>query len=310
MARRVMSEKYNDSCLRIFALIKMFVESDAPFAEVIKLFADENGNLTQKCNVTLNKYMNTLDLCGIKVKKRKNKYYLQKMPYSIHLNEHELYAVSLMKSAMSFLPKGKVKTSLVTFIQDLELRYDRNTKNLNKVVASTRNFNLSFYFMQFEKQITQCENYCQEKNKLDLSYVGEEAKVVNIVCVPEEIIYTDDIVCLRVYESLTRQNIDIPIDKITNINVLEAKDNSAEKVCTSVIFTLKGNLAKSYKLRDWETLESKNSDGSITICNRGEDFQALSIRLFKYQDNCVVEAPKYLKNNIKKLINTTLKNYS
>ena len=89
MARRVMSEKYNDSCLRIFALIKMFVESDAPFAEVIKLFADENGNLTQKCNVTLNKYMNTLDLCGIKVKKRKNKYYLQKMPYSIHLNEHE-----------------------------------------------------------------------------------------------------------------------------------------------------------------------------------------------------------------------------
>ena len=53
MARRVMSEKYNDSCLRIFALIKMFVESDAPFAEVIKLFADENGNLIVSNNAGL-----------------------------------------------------------------------------------------------------------------------------------------------------------------------------------------------------------------------------------------------------------------
>ncbi len=59
------SEKYNDSCLKIFALISLFSKGETKFEDVIKLFADENGKVAQISNVTLNKYMNTFFLSNI-----------------------------------------------------------------------------------------------------------------------------------------------------------------------------------------------------------------------------------------------------
>ena len=71
MAKRELSQKYNESCLRIFALISLFMEKDAPFKEVIKLFANNQGTISQQSNVILNKYMNTLEIFGIEVKNLK-----------------------------------------------------------------------------------------------------------------------------------------------------------------------------------------------------------------------------------------------
>lgn len=309
MPRRKLSEKYNDSCLKIFELLKLLAQGEVPFADVIQLFADENGKVSQISNVILNKYMNTLRIFGVKYKKVKNKYYLLKMPFSISLKEDELYTVTLIKSAINFLPDGKQKSSMQKFINDLESRYDFDTKKLSSVISSTRNYDLSFYFTKFEKQIENCEKYCQDGNKLELFYIDSDGNATNMFATPQEVKYYKDKVCLNVYNFLTRQNFDIPVGSIRNIRQLEDKTSTKDKHYTTVIFKLYGDLAVRYKLREWEHSEGFDENGCQTIVNSGEDFNALAIRLFKYQENCSVISPKYLRAKISRMVERTLRNY-
>ena len=308
MSNRKISEKYNDSCIKIFALISLFSKGTADFSEVIKLFADDDGTISQKSNVILNKYMNTLEIFGIKIRKTKNKYYLLSMPFTISLNEEELYAVSLIKSAISILPDGKNKTNAIKFLAELEKKYDNDTKNLSKVVNSTRNFDLSFYFQKFKSQIKDCESLCEAGKKIELCYNDTECGIQNIICIPQEVKYRENLVSFCVYNTLSRQVIDIPVDSIRYIHQLNI-DAGKSKICTTVIFKLKGDLIKRYNLRDWERSEGIDGNGWMTIVNSGEDLNTLTTRLFKYDENCVVVTPKYLKTRIKKLIDKTLKNY-
>ncbi len=75
------------------------------------------------------------------------------------------------------------------------------------------------------------------------------------------------------------------------------------------MFKLKGDLAKRYKIRDWEKIDKIDRNGDIIISNSGEDMQTLLIRLFKYGNNCVILSPKYMQKRLAKLTEKTLKNY-
>lgn len=310
MPRRKLSEKYNDSCLKIFELLELLAQGEVPFNDVIQLFADENGQVSQISNVILNKYMNTLRIFGVEYKKVKNRYYLLKMPFSITLNEEELYTVALLKSAINFLPEGKQKSGMLKLIQDVEKRYDFDTQKLSSVVSATRNYDLSFYFTKFEKQIEKCEQYCQDGNKLELYYIDSDGNATNMFVIPQEVKYDKDKVFLNVYNFLTRQNFDIPVGAIRNIRQLKEQAGGKDKPYTTVIFKLYGDLARSYKLREWEHSEGFDANGCQTIVNSGEDFESLAIRLFKYQENCSVISPKYLRAKISKMVEKTLKNYN
>jgi len=309
MNKNKLSEKYNESCIKIFALLSMFAKGDAVFEDVIQLFANPDGTIKQKSNVLLNKYMNTLELFGIKIEKTKGKYYLVKMPFSINLSEEELYAVSLMKSALNFTSKGALKENIQNFISELERRYDKDTKMLSKVISATRNTDLSFYFLKFEKQIENCEKYCKDGSRLEISYITSDNKDETIIGVPLEVRYSQEMVTFSVFNNLSRQIINIPMDKIKNIKILKTNSKNL-KTCASVVFKLKGDLAKSYKLREWEKSSEIGSDGCMIVENSGEDFETLAVRLFKYHENCEVLTPKYLKARLVKMINNTLKNYN
>ncbi len=306
MSKRI-SEKYNDSCLKIFALLLLLSDGVADFADVIKLFADENGKVSPNSNVTLNKYLNTLKIFGVEVKKVKNKYYLLNMPFNFHFTEEDLYAVALIKSALTILPKGKNKTNIERLLKDLQNRYDSSTKKLDVAVTSSRNYDLSFYFTKFEKQIENFERYCQEGNNLEVIY-NQNGNDVTLICVPREVKYMENYVCISVFNNLTHQIFDIPIDCVKSLKQLGTKV-VAQQVCTTVIFKLKGDLIKRYKLRDWEYSKGLDENGWLTIVNSGEDFDVLAKRLFKYDYNCVVISPKSLRDHILEMIASTLRNY-
>ncbi len=306
MSKRI-SEKYNDACLKIFALLLLLSDGVTDFSDVIKLFADSSGNISPNSNVTLNKYLNTLKIFGVEVKKVKNKYYLLNMPFNINFTEGELYAVALIKSALNILPKGKNRTNIEKLINELQSRYDSATKKLEVAVTSARNYDLSFYFTKFEKQIENCERYCLEGNNIDVTY-NSGGKDVNLICVPKEVKYLENSVCISVYNNLTRQVFDIPMDCIKSIKQLGTRIDSP-LVCTTVIFKLKGDLIKRYNLREWEYTKGLDENGWLTIVNSGEDFNVLANRLFKYGYSCVVISPKSLRDHMINLINSTLENY-
>ncbi len=308
MIKKDTSDKYNDSCVKVFNLLSVLSNGTADFADVIQLFKDKNGKFTQKSNVILNKYMNTLKIFGIDIRKNKNKYYLMKMPFSINLDENGLCAVALIKSVLNFFPNGKEKKALENFIEKLQQRYDYSTQKLDNIITKFRNYDLSFYYKKYEKQIADCEKFCQDGQKIEIYYSEADGQNKSIFCTPLELKYQKNQIGLCVYVPLLGQIVDIPISAIKNIVQLPIKATKS-KMCTTVIFKLKGDLAKRYKLREQEYTNGIDNDGWLVVVNSGEDFQSLSKRLFKYDKDCVVVSPKYLRENLIKMVDKTLKNY-
>ena len=305
MAR--ISKKYNDACLKIFALLNLLADGDADFSDVIKIFADANGEITSNSNVLLNKYLNTIKIFGVDVEKVKNKYILKHMPFSLSLNETDLQGVALIGAAVNFLPDGKNKNNIIKLLRDLENLYDNETRKLKAVISSNKNYDLSFYFKKFETQIAECENYLQNSCKLEILYVHNDRDDC-IMCIPKEIKYHDTVVSYSVYNTLSRQVVDIPMGSIKNIRKVSEGINVSQS-CTTVIFKLKEDLAVRYKLRDWEHSTGKDENGWLVVVNSGEDFDMLCSRLLRYDDKCVIVSPDYLKNKMTKIIDDMLSNY-
>lgn len=305
MAR--ISEKYNDSCLKMFKLLKLLMEGEAEFKDVISIFADEKDNIGSNSHVILNKYLNTLKIFGIKIIKQKNKYYLLNIPFNIDFKADDIKAIELLKSVSAIITSGKSKESLDKFIKNIELRYDEKAKNIADNLSHNKNIDLSFYYTKFKEQILECEKYCQENQKLELLYTHNNQEF-SIICSPKEIKYLNRKICFSVFNPLNRQIIDIPIDNIKSIKQLLTISSTKEE-STSVVYILKNRLAKSYKLKTWEHSNGYDKNGNLIVINQNEDFDVLLSRLMRYGSNCVLLSPKFLQNRMIDLINKSIENY-
>lgn len=306
MAR--ISEKYNDSCIKIFTLLKLLLNDEAEYSEVMNIFAEEAKKDNSTFPVILNKYLNTLKIFGIKVSKIKNKYHLLNMPFNMDFGLDDIKSILLLKSAINILPNIKSKENLEKFIKSIEIRYSENTKTLARLIESNINHDLSFYFAKFHDQIIECERLCNEKNKLEILYVSNE-KESTIICSPKEIKYQNRKVCLSVYNQVSRHVFDIPIDNIKSIKKLPTI-TTAKDISLSVVYKLKGRLAESYKLKEWEYSKGIDSDGNLVVVNENEDPDVLLSRLMKYAENCVVCTPKFMRDRMRELIDKVIENYS
>lgn len=302
-----LSEKYNDSCIKIFTLLKLLLDDEAEYSKVMNIFAEEAKKDNSTFPVILNKYLNTLKIFGIKVQKVKNKYYLLNMPFNIDFDADDVKCIQLLKSAVDILPGVKSREHLEKFINAIELRYSENTKSIASSVKTNVHHDLSFYFAKFHDQIMECEALCNEKRKLEILYATNDKKIT-IICTPKETKYQNRKVCLSVYNQLSRQVFDIPIDNIISIKKLPtistAKDSNM-----SVVFKLKGRLAESYKLKEWEYSNGYDDEGNLIVFNSNEDPDALLSRLMKYAENCVVMTPEFMRNRMFDLIDKVLQNY-
>ena len=308
MSKNQLTQKYNESCVKIFDILKLFSRGTVEFSEVIKLFADENGQLSQNSNVLLNKYLNTLKIFGVDFVKFKNYYYIKKMPFTFNFSQDDLRAISLMMSYLALVPNGKTKNELKEFLKNLEDRFDDNTRQLKySLVKSLENKELYVYFVKNEKIIADAYDACSEQKRVELSY-RRGTKTLTLIVNPKEIKYEKARILFSSFNNLSRQILDVPMDKIVSIRKLNST-YTINPPCTSVVFKLKDALAKRYKLREWESSRGMDSDGWLTIVNEGEDFNALANRLLKYGESCVVVSPAELKNAIIATIKATMNNY-
>ena len=114
---------------------------------------------------------------------------------------------------------------------------------------------------------------------------------------------------LSVFNHLSRQIFDIPIDKITAIKQMPVLSATREAPMT-VVYKIRNNLAKAYRLREWETTDGKiDEDGWLTIVNNNENFDVLIKRLMRYDVCCQVVSPKNFRERMLSTIDETLANY-
>lgn len=303
-----LSEKYNDSCIKIFTLLKLLLNGEVEYSEVMNIFAEEASTNNSTFPVILNKYMNTIKIFGVKVRKVKNKYYLLNMPFNIDFSADDVKMVHLLKSAAEILPNAKNRETLKAFIKSIEMRYSEYAKSYANSLNSDAQLDLTFYYSKLRDQIIECEKLCAEKKKLEIVYVSNDDEIT-IICSPKEIKYQNRKVCFSVFNQLSRQVFDIPIDNIKSIKQMPTVSASKD-VSMSVVYMLKGRLANSYKLKEWEYSNGYDAGGNLIVVNSNEDPDVLLSRLMKDAENCVVLTPKFMKDRMRQLIEKVLENYN
>lgn len=304
---KINNTKLNDGCIKIFKLLMLLYEDKADYNNVIEIFKDDlNEQSTNNIQVVLNKYINTLKVFGIKIKKEKNKYSLQSSLYSIGYSIDDLKAISILLNSVKDFPDSQITDEINEFINSLTLRMNNEDKNkLNKI---NKNYDFSFYYSDLREQIKQCEQICKDKFIINILYLNNNQET-RCKCIPKEVLYDVKNAYLRVYDSVSNSNIDIPISNILQISKLPQIANS-NQLTTTVVYKLKNRLAKTYKLKENEYSDGYDKNGNLIVINKNEPFDTLLKRLMRYTYNCEIISPKYLRDKMINLINETLNNYN
>ncbi|MBR1618933.1 hypothetical protein IJ674_10540 [bacterium] len=305
--------KINNGCINIFRFLMLLYNDEADYNAVYNIFKTdiiEDGKvydekkLNNLIQVVINKYINALKVFGIKIRKEKHKYKLESSLYSVEYSTNDLKALSLIVGASKNLPDTNIAGNIEKLKANLFLRMCNSNKNTFNFLSTQKDF--SFFYTDLKDQILQCKNYCNDNVILDITYLKRN-KDIHTKCKPKEITYDVKTAYLNVYDIVKKENIEIALPNILSINVMPNRSTCYESP-TTVVFKLKGRLAKIYKLKDGEKLQDKK-DGEIIISNSGEPLDKLFSRLMRYADLCEIITPKFIRNDMINLINDTLRLY-
>lgn len=302
------NKKLNEGCLKIFQLLELLYEDKADYDSVISIFKDEFADQsTNNIQVILNKNMNALKVFGIKVIKENNKYKMLSSLYSMPFTLDDLKAISIITNSIKEFPDEEIDKNILSFINNIQFRMGNEDKNTLNNLSQNRNYDFSFYYSNIKDQVEQCQKICKEGFIINVFYISK-GQEISCKCTPQEVLYDTKNAYLKVYDTISRQNLEIPITNILSIAKLPQIAKKVE-MTTTVVYKLKNRLAQTYKLKETETSEGLNANGELIVINKGEPFDKLLQRLMRYSYNCEIVSPKNLREEMIKLINETLNNY-
>lgn len=302
------SKKLNEGCLKIFQFLLLLYEDKAYYNNVVSIFKDEiNEQSANNIQVTLNKYINALKVFGIKIKKVHNQYKLLSSFYSVDFSLDDLKSISILLSSAENFPDKNLSDEINNFVKNIELRMKNEDKNTLSILINSQDYDFSFYYADIKKQVEDCEQLCKENQLLDLIY-RKDKKEIRSRCIAKEVLYDSKNVYLRVHDSVKRQTLEIPLNNILSITSLPSVSSGME-LNTTIVYKLKGRLAKTYKLKENEYSQGYDEVGNLLVVNKNEPFDKLAKRLMKYSSNCEVISPKFFRDEMLEHINNTLENY-
>lgn len=300
--------KLNEGCIKIFQFIKLLYEDKADYNSVLEIFKDEiNEQSTNNIQVNLNKYINTLKIFGIKIKKENNKFKLLSSLYSMPFTLDDIKSINILINSLENFPDKDIIEEVESFLDVIKFRMDSEDQNTLLAINQTEGYDFSFYYANLRDQIEQCEQICKENYIINLIYTKDNEEI-KCKCTPKEVIYDSKTVYLKVHDASKRQNYEIPISNILSITRLPQIANQME-MNTTVVFKVKNRLAKTYKLKEEESSDGFDEFGDQIIINKAGNFENLINRLMRYGENCEICSPKYLREQMIQTINDTISQY-
>ena len=301
-------KKLNEGCLRIFKFIQLLYEDKAYYDDVINIFKDEiNEQSANNIQVTLNKYINTLKIFGLNIQKVNNKYKMLSSLYSINFTVNDLKSLCLLEDSIKDESGSVLNDEIEQVIKEIQLRMNNEDKATFSNLINQKNYSFSFYYSNIKDQIKKCEDFCKGDFQLDIIYKEGGQEIYSKIN-PVEVLYDSKTAYLKAYDSIKRQNLEIPISNIIEIKQSCQKLNPTQ-INTTVVYRLKGRLAKTYKLKENEYSNGYDEEGFYIVVNKNEPYDKLIQRLLRYGANCEIISPKFLKEQMLQTINDIIKNY-
>lgn len=301
--------KKNDTGLRVLEILKILIKKPVSADELIKIIENRNNIENIYNKETLLKYFNTLELVGLKIRKRKedSKYSLENLPVEINLTENEIKVLCLIEGYVRKLYQKRLEKTFDEFLENLERCFSKETTFIYNSIKTNNKMKTDIDFLNNASLIRQFEQYCIESQKLKIEYRNKSDESTEIFIVePKYIEYEADRVYVLVYNPAIAQNQKLLLDNIKNITQLPQK-TGANSTPNTVIFELKGRLAKSYKLKTDEKIINFSPE-CLIVSNFSEDKDILFKRLLKYGENCTILQPKSAQKEFLELVNKILMN--
>ena len=278
--------KKNISSMQVLKTLQVLLEDNYTMSELIKKLNENEKNIVFN-NSVVSKYINTCRYCGIEIPKIHNKYFVSRLPFGLDLTTVDLDLFKILQKAAKNTLTKKYKKQFDDFIARL-------SKYSNRKIVKVEKNNIEFVLEAFEKA------------KEEKRFVNLMLRTKNVIQgVPLEITENKGRTFLNIrYEGKEKL---ISADSLTGLEIVSEKfiTNFSD---TTVIYTLKGELAERYNLKENESLLDVEKNFKRISC-RGENKDVLFARLLRYDSCCEVELPKSYREEMKTLILEALSNY-
>ncbi len=284
MAKEV--QKKNLSSIQVLKTLNVLLDGNYTMAEILeKLNAKENEPVFN--NSTVSKYINTCRYCGIDVVKVHNKYHVIKFPFGLMLDDEEVGLVQTLKEAVTDeMPQKSC--------QEFQVLVDKLNRYANKKITRVEKKHYVAIFEAFEKAVN-------SKKKVRLLFKNR----IELVGIPVTIVNENGKIFFKIFCKNRLRMIDI-----SRLSAVHTTEESFVGYMDeqSVVYNLKGKLAKRYEIREDERILN-SSDDMITITNNSRNLEMLISRLMRYDNLCEIVAPADARKEMKTIIEDTLKNY-
>ena len=301
--------KTNEGCVKIFNFLKLLHNNEATYENVQELFKEDLKRNPSRsyAHIVINKYMNALKVFGIKIIKENNCYKIKNNLYSMNYTKADLQAISMLIKAVQEFPDEKIQIEVEKFLFSLKLRMNPKHKVLlDKFLGD---YDFSFYYSKLKDQIEHCQKVCQDEFIFEIIYLEDGKQKSLKKCKPIEVLYDSQNAYFKLYSPQKNMHINVPVSEILTIKTMPQKAQLND-ISTTVIYNLKGRLAKTYKLKDNETSPGRNENGEMIVINKNEPINVLLARLMRYMDLCEIQSPKFVRDQMIELIDSTILKYS
>ena len=280
--------KVNLASLKVLYTLQLLFERDLSMPDLIKYY--ELYHNEYNSNFIMSKYINTCRYCGIDIKKINNKYTIVNFPIGVKFSPGELSLFNELKNCCEKIKLGSITDSMQSLLNKINKYLDRPIS-----VVSTSAVK--------DAKIKNFEKACILSQKIKIIFNDDRT----LQCEPIDITFGEDKVLLTVFDGLDSS--DISPSDVKQIKILPQKSTS-KYMPRTVMFEIRGRLAKNYQIRPHEQIWKIYSNGDIVISNRFEDKFKLIHRLMRYGENCKLLSPQSYVDDMKKLIDETLSNYN
>lgn len=292
---------------RLFELLKYMSDNAVTMEEIRDFLQQIDPEHRKYAQITVYKYFNSFKALGITFKKVDNKFFLQKLPFSFDFSNDDIRAIKVLSFCAELMAEKSVKENFQDLIQKLEpkinaeqRKYYDNIKLENQHLYST--------ISESEKAlISKFEDLAKENLKVNVKYKENNDTIKSIIVELIEITYKENKIYFKLYDPLKGKIISLEIKKIISLEQTPQKARGMYNP-TTVTYTIKDELKKSYILKESEHL-STTTENTSTIVNKGEDENELIRRLISYCDLCKIESPKTYKDAIITELDAMLANY-
>lgn len=296
--------KTSQTAYRTLEILKLLAQNPLSSQEMLEYIEKTTDQNFRKEMVL--KYINTIKLLGIDIKKDGNKYYLNRSLEYIDFSKKDLSILAFIQKYVNKIQHDDYKNNIVESLQKIEKSFSQNTISLykkNKIRAylPAKPLNIN------DKDIEQYEKYCKDELKLKIIYKYELLQgQKEFLIAPLKVIYKKGNAVLIGYDSKNNEYKEFLIENI--VNVEQTPQKAIPNSSASVLFKLKNRLAKSYVLKKNETLLECGND-FIIVSNKKEDKELLLRRLLRYFDQCEILYPKSYRTSLLDMIDSMEKIY-